>query len=252
MIFENEYLKFNILDVLYLDQGNVNSFNKGRVFDALTFRLSTDAVLKYGDRELVTSDGAVCFIPAGLDYTRAATRDKCLVIHFQLDNPIFRNIDITYPYDKVKVEGLFREIHRVWCAKGVGYKYRAAAILYEILAECFEDKSNAEGVNPKIRCGVEYIDSNYDRPDVSVSEAASRSFISEVYFRKLFKSEFGTSPRKHVIKLRAQKATSLIGTGYYSLKEVADMCGYTDYKYFSVEFKSIVGVSPSEYAYKFP
>ena len=52
--------------------------------------------------------------------------------------------------------------------------------------------------------------------------------------------------------LRMQKAISLINTGYYSLKEVAAMCGFTDYKYFSVEFKKHTGKSPSEYEYKFP
>ena len=75
--------------------------------------------------------------------------------------------------------------------------------------------------------------------------------MSEVYFRKLFKSELGISPKKYIIKLRIQKAVSLINTGYYSLKEVAEMCGYTDYKYFSVEFKGAVGCSPSEYEYEF-
>ena len=75
--------------------------------------------------------------------------------------------------------------------------------------------------------------------------------MSEVYFRKLFKAEFGISPQKYIIKLRMQNALGLISTGYYSLKEVAEMSGYHDYKYFSVEFKKMIGVSPSEYSYNY-
>ena len=75
--------------------------------------------------------------------------------------------------------------------------------------------------------------------------------MSEVYFRKLFKEEFGISPQKYIIDLRLQNAAGLISTGYYSLKEVAYMSGYTDYKYFSVEFKKNMGVSPSEYLYNY-
>ena len=71
--------------------------------------------------------------------------------------------------------------------------------------------------------------------------------MSEVYFRKIFKAEYGTSPQKFIIKLRMQKAVELIETGDYSLKEVALMSGYKDYKYFSAEFKRLFGVSPSEH-----
>ena len=251
MIFEKDYLKFNIIDVLHLDQGNVNAFNKGRRFDALTLRLSSDAVLRHGDREIVTSDGAVCFVPAGLDYRRAATRDDCLVIHFTLDAPLSQNVDMTFPKDPDRVEKLFWEILDVWHAKGAGYKYKAAALVYEIFAECHVEAEEEKKSFGKICEGVKYINLNFKKYDVSVSEAAKRCFMSEAYFRKLFRAEFGTSPRKYIIKSRIQNAASLIDTGYYLLKEVADMCGYTDYKYFSVEFKSVMGKSPSEYAYKF-
>lgn len=75
--------------------------------------------------------------------------------------------------------------------------------------------------------------------------------MSEVYFRKLFKKEFNTSPKKYVIDSRIKHAVSLINSGLYTLKEIASLCGYTDYKYFSVEFKKMTGKSPSEYTYSF-
>jgi two-component system response regulator YesN len=84
-----------------------------------------------------------------------------------------------------------------------------------------------------------------------MAEIAKQSFMSEVYFRKLFKAEYGITPQKQIIYLRMQNAVDLISTGYYSLKEVALLSGYNDYKHFSVEFKKIKGVSPSEYLYSF-
>lgn len=68
---------------------------------------------------------------------------------------------------------------------------------------------------------------------------------------KLFKAEYGFSPQKYIIHLRIQYAKQLISTGYYSVKEIALMSGYTDYKYFSTEFKKQVGVSPSDYVYNY-
>ena len=92
---------------------------------------------------------------------------------------------------------------------------------------------------------------NYKKGDLSIKEIADKSFMSEVYFRKLFKEEYGISPQKYIIDLRIQNAIGLISAGYYSLKEVAYMSGYHDYKYFSVEFKKAMGVSPSEYVYNY-
>lgn len=81
-------------------------------------------------------------------------------------------------------------------------------------------------------------------PDFSLAEAAQKSFVSEVYFRKLFKKEFNTSPKKYVIDSRIKHAVSLINSGLYTLKKIASLCGYTDYKYFSVEFKKNDGQKP--------
>ena len=75
--------------------------------------------------------------------------------------------------------------------------------------------------------------------------------MSDTYFRKLFKEEFGMSPKQYVIRHRIQHAASLIIAGYYTLEEIAEHCGYNDYKHFSVEFKKLTGVSPSKYVYNY-
>ncbi len=91
---------------------------------------------------------------------------------------------------------------------------------------------------------------HYLKPDFSLNEAAAKFFVSPTYFRRLFKAEFGKSPKQYIIEWRINYAASLIITGYYSLQEVAELCGYNDYKHFSAEFKKMLGVSPSKYVYK--
>ena len=92
---------------------------------------------------------------------------------------------------------------------------------------------------------------NFADPDITISLAAKMSNVSEVYFRKMFKNEFGVSPKKYLINARIRLAVNLIESGYYSLSEIAAKCGFTDYKYFSTEFGRIMGVSPSKYHYSF-
>ena len=68
---------------------------------------------------------------------------------------------------------------------------------------------------------------------------------------EIFKKEFGISPKKYIINARIKHAVGLIENGYYSLSEIAEMSGFTDYKYFSSEFRRVMGTSPSKYHYDF-
>ena len=95
------------------------------------------------------------------------------------------------------------------------------------------------------------MDKYFQNPTLSMHEIAQQSFMSEVYFRKLFKASYGISPQKYLINLRINHAVNLIVSGYYTLQEVAFACGYNDYKYFSVEFKKVKGVSPSKYTHNY-
>ena len=251
MFFEKDLLSFNILDVLELKQRDVSMFNSGRNFNALSFRFRSDAVLITKTENLSMKDNYVSYFPARLDYTRVATVDEMIVVHFDTINYNTKNIECFIPGDPAVLSELFRKIFDVWNKKELGYKYKCSAILCEIFAECYTQNYVSKPQNPKIQNSVEYLLKNYKKSDLSVKEIADKSFMSEVYFRKLFKEEYGISPQKYIIDLRIQNAVGLISTGYYSLKEIAYMSGYNDYKYFSVEFKKKMGISPSEYIYDY-
>lgn len=199
----------------------------------------------------IIKDNFVSYVPARLDYSRASTVDEMIVIHFDTINYHTEDIEFFMPKDPNALSELFREILDSWNRKEVGYKYKCSAILYDILAECYRQNFKPESQNSIIQKSVDYILKNYKHKELYIREIAEQSFISEVYFRKLFKAAYGISPQKHIIKLRMQNALGLISTGYYSLKEVAEMSGYHDYKHFTVEFKRNVGVSPSEYSYNY-
>lgn len=251
MFFENELLSFNILDVIELRQENVNMHNSGRNFSALSLRLCADTTLTTKQNTYHLTDGCVSFVPSGLDYSRASKRDELIVVHFDVTNYRARDIEFFKPKDTEIFAKLFFEILEHWSAKKPGYKYRCSAILNEIFEECYKQNCTEKSKGSKIAASVDYMKNNFADPKLAVGDIAARSYMSEVYFRKLFKAEFGISPQKYIIDLRIQNAAALISTGYYSLKEIALACGYTDYKYFSVEFKKLKGVSPSEYMYNY-
>ncbi len=248
MFFENNHLNFNIHEVRFLNQRDVNMFNSGRNFSALSYRLRADTVLKTPSADHKLTDNSVAFIPAGVDYTRISRVDEMIVVRLDSISYSGKDIESFVPNDPNVISTLFHKLLDCWNSKKPGYKYRCSSILYEILAECYAANYVSEPPSSPISKSVDFILSNYTRHDLSISEISAKSFISDVYFRKIFKNEYGISPQKYIINLRIKYATELIATGYYSLSEIATMSGYTDYKYFSAEFKRLIGISPSEYS----
>lgn len=251
MFFEKELLSFNILDVLYLDQENINMVNSGRNFSALSFRYRADTLIKVQKEEYHLLDNFVSYFPARVDYERKSIKDKMIVVHFETHDYNAKNIEYFEAANPQILAQLFQEILDCWNNKEVGYKFKCSAIFYEILAECYAQNYEPHIQNSKIQPSVDYLYKNYKNSDLTIKDVADKSFISEVYFRKLFKEEYGISPQKYLVNLRIQNAAGLISMGYYSLQEVAYMSGYNDYKYFSTEFKKVFGISPSEYLYNY-
>ena len=251
MLFESENLSFELLDVLCIKQGQVSMFNTGRNFDALSFRIHSDARLKTETQEIALSDGAVCFVPARMDYARTAIEDEMIVIHLNILSPYLREIATFLPKDKEKFEKLFRNILSVWEEKRAGYRYEASSLLAGILKECYLQNATEPAPSPKIERAVAFMKAHLDDPDLTIRACAAAAYISEVYFRRLFRAAYGCAPQAYLIRLRIARAVGLMSGGYYSIKEVATLSGYRDYKYFSTEFKRIKGVSPSEYLYNY-
>ena len=251
MIFEKEFLSLVILDVVKIDQRNVRDKVKGRNFNALSFRTGFDARLEANGKSFDVKKGSVCYVPAQLDYSRFASADKLIAIHFQTSDYVSRDVEVLTPRDPERLEELFGRIFSIWESKAVGYRYLANACLYEIFSECQRECTNGARKDSKIKLSVEYMMEHYRESELSIKDIASRSFMSEVYFRRLFAKEYGISPQKYIIRLRLQYALRLMSAGEYSLKDIAYSSGYSDYKYFSSEFKRTYGVSPSKYFYDF-
>ena len=250
MFFEQDYIVFELLEVLYLDQACSKISNSNRNFDALSFRYKADTVLSTHSQEIEVSDNSICYVPSNLSYTRKSKKDKLIVIHFKAFNYHSESIECFNPENFEKYQKIFKKILDLWNKKEVSYKNECAALFSKILSELYRDNQPAYK-NKKIDKSILYIEKNLLRNDFSLSVAAAKSFVSEPYFRRLFKKEFNVSPKQYVIERRMEYAKALIIAGYFSIQEISELCGYNDQKHFSTEFKKITGLSPSVYRYNY-
>ena len=93
---------------------------------------------------------------------------------------------------------------------------------------------------------LSYFEDHYGQK-ISLDQIAENMYLSPFYISKIFKSETGASPIRHLINIRLEKAKELLEKGEYSsIQEVANAVGYEDAYHFSKLFKKRYGVSPSQ------
>lgn len=82
---------------------------------------------------------------------------------------------------------------------------------------------------------------------ISLDRIAENMYLSPFYISKIFKSETGDPPIRHLIDIRLEKAMELLEDGWTgSIQEVAARVGYDDAYHFSKLFKKRYGMSPSQ------
>ena len=93
---------------------------------------------------------------------------------------------------------------------------------------------------------VNYFEDHYNEK-ISLDQIAENMYLSPFYISKIFKSETGDTPIRHLINIRLEKAKELLEGGYEgSIQEIAATVGYDDAYHFSKLFKKHYGISPSQ------
>ena len=126
-----------------------------------------------------------------------------------------------------------------------GSRAKIFSLFYEILGEL----SSSEG-SSIIDSAIRYIYDNYHDSGLTNATLAKKCNISEVYFRRLFKARYGTSPKQYILALRLQRAKQLLAEGKKKIAAIAVDCGFESSAHFSRTFKEQLGTTPGEYRQK--
>lgn len=93
---------------------------------------------------------------------------------------------------------------------------------------------------------IHYIEDHYNEK-LSLDQIAENMYLSPFYISKIFKSETGDAPIRHLINIRLEKAREMLESGWEgSIQEAAAAVGYDDAYHFSKLFKKKYGISPSQ------
>lgn len=218
-------------------------WDKNRRYAALSYRIKGSSNFFCDGQAFSADDGDILYIPAFVDYSHESEDEEILVIHLLCQNESEQTI--CHIHGTKELEQAFRNTVRCWQENG-SYN-RTMAALYQLFDALERQTSENRTVPAVIAPGVALLQKDFRDPNLTVAKLAEACYISQVYFRRLYRQHFGTSPLQTITDLRFKYAASLLRSGYYAPKQVAALSGFSDVKYFRTAFTRHFGMTPSEY-----
>jgi len=97
---------------------------------------------------------------------------------------------------------------------------------------------------------LDYLNANYQNPDLSAYIVSQAVGISEKYLYPLFKAQTGETFSSYLLRLRIEKAQEYLEKTDYSNKEIAELTGFSSSNTFYRNFQKLVGITPKMYKEK--
>ena len=248
------YIDMDNLKFLGVIKGTVRGYRVyyKRPSHGLVFKLSSASEYDFEGFHIELKQGEIMIIPKGSNYTVGHTTEgESSYIAVNFDAKLSDNIPrVCRIKDSADFIRCYTQLERLWAVQTDANKLRCMAILCEMLAE-MEQNSNQNsqtgGDMALLKPALEHLELNIFEPDLKISELHALCGVSDTYFRKVFASCFGKSPKKYVQERRLAQAKAVIDNGEYNnIYEVARQVGFEDPLYFGKVFKKKYGYPPSE------
>ena len=249
----NNAVVTNVDLAMYVAPGTGRTVHTNRVFYGFVINdTSNDVTICFSDgTKLRSGPGCMHYFPKGSNYrVDNPSSGGCWAINFDLaEDPEEEPFAIS-PRNYEAMQKLFLEATEAFESRSGFYYATIRRIIYELILRIQEEQGKKYLPNRKVQLiqpAVDAMHSRFSDSSLTVSTLAEECGLSPAYLRRLFVDRFSVSPQTYLVRLRMEHACRLLRSGFFSVGEVAKMCGYNEPCHFSREFSKHVGVPPKEY-----
>ncbi len=200
----------------------------------------------------------VLFIAAGTEYSiQVQKAGECTVIEFDASTELLNREFPAGGICEYMTEGdksihkLAKNLFQYYNLRGPAHSSKCLSELYALLTQVSTVHAYNHSLAGKyglIHDSVKFIEANYARQDLYTPMLAELSEIGETYYRSIFQAVFNMPPAKYIQLYRVGKAKELLLSGYHNVEQIAVAVGFANASYFCKVFKSLTGMTPSEFA----
>ncbi len=220
----------------------------------LVLRGAGESTYRVGGKTYTASAETLVFLPAGTEYDMEVMQEgACTVIEFDVADTAVLPVCELYVDGEGEMLATAKNLLLYWKLQGPAYRAKCMSELYSLLTQISTLAAEANSLVGKyglIHKSVKYIERNYRREDLYTPMLAKMSGIGETYYRSIFLAVFHMPPARYIQKYRVDKAKELLVATNDSMEQIAKATGFAGASYFCKVFKSMTGMTPTEFAEK--
>ena len=253
-----DFIKENLCIEKFLTVAELNTRDRnitevnGRHSDAIFYIIDGSCTVWFDDgTQFTTNTGDVFYLPRHSVYKIKRNTDlfRFILCNFRFAEEPIKGAHFPLEYAK-NTEPLFLKLLNLNLSPTLHKYTESMSILYKIYNTLQKSSENQPLNNRKsvlVDKAKQYMDENFSYTELSIPLLSEKAQVSEVYFRKLFKEQYGVSPAKYLTLLRLNHAKGLMRLPFLSLEECAKQSGFSSVQYFCRLFKKEFNISPGKY-----
>lgn len=172
-------------------------------------------------------------------------------IHFECNPYIKDSQYITYE-NNIKI--LLKSFAEIYKAKPLGYKFKINGFIYELLFILVNQFSTSipklsmqktARYLDRLEIITKYVKIHY-MECITLDDVSSKAGLNPEYFSRFFKKYMGTTFLKYLNSVRLDNFYTELTNTDYSITDLIERNGFTNYKIFMKLYKTTYGCTPSE------
>lgn len=209
----------------------------------ISFCINGEIVYRHNGCEIISDCNHAIILPKGGTYEICGTKTGVFpVINFDCPDelcdtvtaiPINNNESFIHSFEQMENLYLFTQ-----------NRAKIMSVLYDMFHRISQTAPNRCGI---LAPAIKFIETSYSDPSITNKTLADLCNISEIYFRRQFKTKFGITPKQYILNVRLQRAKQLLLDGRYKINTISEECGFASQYHFSRIFREKIGKSATEF-----
>ena len=240
-----------------LNKNSKCAYQNGRKYYGIIYCIEGEAEYRFSSGDCCNVyPGEIIFLSPKASYSIITKKDfKHYTVNFEIHNE-FSNMDfltdvyyLLHTGNSQLYRHIFKKLTTHWMSRKSCFEMQATACLYELLALLVSEIREKEyGTSTYLRLAPakEYIEQNFNS-GITLDILANYANMSVTHFRREWSKLYGESALQYRDRIRLSYAKEYLMSGYYTVTEVAEKCGFSDVNYFIRFFKKHTGISPGKF-----
>lgn len=135
-------------------------------------------------------------------------------------------------------------LKKIWMAQHINELEESVLNCLHWCEETVKEEKNQ--YSPLVSEALKLLTENFRNPDLSLQYMADKLKVNTAYLGRVFKKETGDSFTEYLNRIRVKDAVRLLQTTNYKGAKISELVGFSNYNYFYIVFKKILGKRPME------